>query len=124
MELKYGKFPKRVIGHSIMRTIFATILSIHLKLHFTLQKHFENGLENWLNNEIRSPALLFASKVDRIGTSEFLEQYAASWRANGVDVTTKVFEDSLHIKHYQTYPEEYIKYVHNHWEKTKLLERV
>lgn len=71
----------------------------------------------------RAPALIFVSKVDPMGTEDFNEKIAEIWRANGVNVTYKCFENSPHVKHYQVHPEEYLKHLHDLWKLVKLLER-
>lgn len=143
---KYGNIPNRVIGqiwdsvahpsmtvvaipfalfpkNAIMRSFVTGILWLHLKLYGALQRHFTDAVENYYENLVRSPALIFASKIDPIGTPEFMKVLAKRWEANGVDVTFKCFEDSPHIKHFQKYPEEYMKLVHDHWKLVGLLDR-
>jgi Eukaryotic protein of unknown function (DUF829) len=143
---KYGEIPKRVIGqiwdsvahpsmtivaipfalfpeNVIMRSLVTGILWLHLKIYGALQRHFTDAVDNFYNNLVRSPALIIASKIDPIGTPEFMTELAGRWRDNGVNVTYKCFEDSLHIKHFLKYPDEYLKLVHDHWKLVKLLDR-
>lgn len=107
-----------------MQNIVRGILWLHLTAYRPLQRHFSDAKVTWLDkNLVKAPALIIASKVDNIGTEKFARETVDAWRKHGVDVTFKLFEDSPHIKHFQAYPDEYLKYVHNHWEKCKLLER-
>lgn len=80
-------------------------------------------MNNYFNNLAKTPALFFASKVDPIGTSEFAAEVVGKWKAHGMDVKYKCFEDSLHIKHFQKYPEDYVKYLEDHWKLVKLHEK-
>ncbi|CRK87336.1 CLUMA_CG001138, isoform A [Clunio marinus] len=137
---KYGNIPNRVIGqiwdsvaaprmtivaipfalypnNTFMRSIVTALLWCHLKIYRALQPHYNELWENFCDNLAKTPTLIFASKIDPIGTIKCAEEVIGRWRANGVDVTYKCFEDSPHIKHMQKYPEEYMKYVHDHWKK-------
>lgn len=107
----------------IMQNLVRGILWFHLTAYQALQRHYDDAVGNFYNNLAKTPALIFASKVDNIGTEKFAREVVDVWRKNGVDVTFKLFPDSPHIKHFQTYRDEYLKYVHAHWEKCKLLER-
>lgn len=143
---KYGNIPGRTIGqiwdsvansdktvdalpfaffpnNKLLETLMRAALRCHLFIYRPLQPHYTEALNNYLNHIIRAPALIFASKTDFIGTEEYAERIVKNWRSIGIDVTYKCFEKSPHVKHYQTYPEEYLKYVHEHWKRTKLLER-
>jgi pimeloyl-ACP methyl ester carboxylesterase len=106
-----------------MQSLIQGLLWIHLKLHSKLIQHFDDGLGHFLLNLSKAPALLITSKPDPICPPEYLAEIAENWQKIGVDVTVKVFEDSPHVKHFQKYPEEYTKLVHENWKKTKLLER-
>jgi predicted alpha/beta hydrolase family esterase len=86
-------------------------------------RHYYDGLDRFLDKQSKAPALLITSKPDPVSTPEFIAEIAQNWQSNGVDVTVKVFEDSPHIKHFQKYPEEYTKLMHENWEKTNLLEK-
>jgi Eukaryotic protein of unknown function (DUF829) len=119
VAIPFALFPKNVI----MRKLVAAFLWIHLKVYGKLQVHYKDAVGRFYNNLARTPALVFASKIDDIGTEQFASEIVDTWRKNGVDVTYKCFEDSLHIKHFQKYPEEYLKLVHDHWDRVKLLER-
>ena len=119
VALPFAFFPKNIVLQSLMRAA----LWCHLTLYRPLQPHYTNAVNNFYDNLARTPALVFASKVDPIGTESFASEVVKRWRANGVNVTYKCFEDSPHVKHFQTYPDEYLKYLHNHWNLVKLLER-
>lgn len=106
-----------------MQFVVKSILKTHIALHIPLKNHLGSAIENFCATLICAPALIICSKTDIIGTKLFGEEVARRWRQKGVDVTFKCFEDSDHVKHYQKYPEEYLKSVHDHWEKVKLLDR-
>lgn len=143
---KYANIPKRVIGqiweavghplgalvvvpaaifpkNTVMRTFLAGLVWIHMKLYPALLRNFDNAVENFRDNLVRSPALVFASKNDHIATEEFTDKYVTKWRENKVDVTVKYFENTPHLKYSIKYPEEYMKYIHDHWKLVKLLDR-
>jgi Eukaryotic protein of unknown function (DUF829) len=69
----------------------------------------------------QSPALLFSSHRDQIGTEAFSRRVAETWMKRGVQVTSKCFESSEHVRHIQKYPEEYLKLLHDHWTRVNLL---
>lgn len=143
---KYGKMPSRVIGQvwdsvthpknvidafpfalfpnsKIMQSLLRNWLYYHLKYYHALQVHYSEGMQNLYQNLATTPYLIFASKSDAFATESVANELAETWKANGADVTLKVFEDSAHVKHFQKYPEVYLKCLHEHWERVKLLER-
>jgi len=143
---KYGNVPKRIVGQvwdsaahnnqaivaipaamfptsKFLRSITTVILNIYFGLNRPLMAHFEDTIYNVRNNLVRSPALLLYSKVDPIGLEEFNIKLAKYWRENGIDVTHNCFEASNHVRHFQKYPDIYLKFLHEHWDRVKLLER-
>lgn len=106
-----------------MRNLLTVLLWLPLNLNRPLQRHFQDAMENFNNNLAKSPALVVVSKTDPIGTEDYAKYLVGLWRKNGMDVTLKVFEDSPHVKHYKVYREEYLKLMHDLWEKVKLLDR-
>lgn len=143
---KYGGIPNRVIGqvwdsmtHSSMivngvpyailpnnkflQNILRKLLHFYLKHNHAMQIHFEGCIQNLYQSLATSPQLIFASEVDQIATTHFAKKLADTWKANGAEVTLKVFEDSLHVKHYQKYPDVYMQYLTEHWYRTKLVEK-
>lgn len=118
VAIPFAVFPQNQILQSLVRAI----LKIHLLAYRPLQAHYQNAMDNFYDSWIKAPALLVSSKIDPIGAPEFAEDLSNYWRSKGVDVVYKCFEDSQHIKHYQKYPDEYLKLLHAHWEKVKLLE--
>lgn len=143
---KYDSIPKRVIGqifdsafhpskaivaipfslypkNRIMQSFLKCFLWVHLKVYGALQVHYNDAIENFYEHRATSPALFFASKIDPIGTVDFIESVVKRYKERNIDVTYKCFDDSEHVKHYQKYPEEYMAYIHQHWDKVKLLDR-
>lgn len=143
---KYGNIPNRIIGqvwdsaahnnqaivaapyamfptNAFLRLSLTAALKILFTVHRPLIRHYEDCIIRVFDNLIKSPALLLYSKVDPIGLVNHNVKLEAKWRDNGVHVTSKCFEKSGHVKHYQVYTEEYLKYLHNHWKLVKLLER-
>jgi alpha-beta hydrolase superfamily lysophospholipase len=112
-------FPENLFMQSIIK---ATV-DFYLKCYRAIPEHFDDAINNYFNNLSKTPALVFSSKADPIGTSNFAKEFGEKWKARGTDVTYKCFEDSEHVKHFQKYPEDYLKTLHDHWEKVKLLEK-
>lgn len=106
-----------------MQSIVRNILKIHLRFYNALQVHFNEAVQNLYQNMAKNPTLVFVSKADLIGTEAFSSDLVKAWRSNGVDVTFKVFDDTAHVKHYQKYPKVYLQYLHEHWNRVKLLEK-
>lgn len=119
VAIPFALFPSNKFLQSIVRGI----LKLHLTLYRRLQWHYRTALDNYLNTMIKAPALVFASKIDPIGVTEYAQEITDHWRNRGIDVVYKCFDDSPHIKHFQKYPDEYLKHLHEHWDKIKLLER-
>lgn len=88
-----------------------------------MRQHFDDGSEYFLQNRTKSPALIFCSKVDPVGTEAYARKLMLDWKSRGINVTLKCFDDSEHVKHYLKYPEEYKKLLHDHWDRVKLLDR-
>lgn len=143
---KYGNIPNRIVGqvldsagppeqvivavpfamfptNKFLQSIVTAVLKLHLALHRSLLRHYSDAINNVYQNMAKTPALLLCSKVDPIGLKDFNAMLAEKWRANGMNVTYKCFEKSGHVKHYQLYPEEYLKTLHDHWKLVKLLEK-
>lgn len=140
---KYGNIPDRVIGqvwdspanldkipvaisravapkNKILKAFVSAILWTHLTLHRPLHHHYVDAINRSFQNMARAPALIFTSHVDPVGTEAHNRKIAELWRNNGMDVTLKCFENSDHVKHFQTYPEEYLKLIEAFWDKVKL----
>lgn len=143
---KYGKIPDRVIGqvwdsishpkttvvaipfalfpnNKIMETLVRAILILQLNIFRGIRKRQGEGIERFSNSLARAPALVFASKIDKIATEEFAADTVKRWKDEGIDVTYKCFEDSFHVKHLQKHPEEYLRLLHAFWGRVRLLER-
>jgi hypothetical protein len=113
-----GLFP----SNQMLQYSVAFLLQTFFKIQKTTIENFSVSIDSFINNKVSSPALLIGSKVDRIARTEFLMKSMKSWQTlhEGMKVDCKIFNDSDHVKHYQKYPEEYLKTLQNHWDEVKL----
>lgn len=106
-----------------MQTLVKGFFNLYLSFNRRLLPHYIDAIDKFHNNSMKAPALIFSSKIDSISTSDYAQHVFDHWSKNGVDVVHQCFEDSHHVRHYQQYPEEYLKCLHDHWKKVKLLEK-
>lgn len=143
---KYGNLPNRILGqvwdsvtpptgtvialpialspnNVFLQKIIKSLMQAYIKIYYPIRDHYESGRQNFYDNLAKTPILLFASKADRIAPLEFSNELSEILRANKTDVTLQVFEESDHVSHYKMYPDIYLKSLHQHWERVKLLEK-
>lgn len=118
VALPMAIFPK----NKPMEMLLASFLWLHFTSYTKLKRHYISAQKDFFENLCRAPALVYASKTDNIGTVDFITSFSKRWQENGIPVTYKCFEDSPHIKHYQKYPEEYLNYLQQHWNRVGLLQ--
>ncbi|KAI1297725.1 Transmembrane protein 53 [Halotydeus destructor] len=94
-----------VISKSVQSYIRA-----HLKVMYPVATKYYEVAQGYTHSSplTQAPALLFYSNRDKIGSREASERLRDSWTSNGIKVSTRLFEDSAHVQHYNKYPQEYI----------------
>lgn len=114
----FALFPK----NNLLQSFARAILKINFNLNKSLRKHYDDGVYNMFYPMATSPALIFVSKKDPFASLNFAIKIADTWKASGVDVKLKVFEDSEHVKHFQKHPEDYLKNLKDFWNHSKLFD--
>lgn len=103
--------------YPIMQKPLKHLLQLYLYVNKdSVHKPFKRSEEYFQSSPVRSPALLFFSKTDLIGTETHSRNIAQTFTMLDIDVTCKCFEDSPHVNHYRSHREEYLKYLMNHLE--------
>lgn len=85
-------------------------------------RHYKKSDDTFHNDPLRAPTLIFFSNTDLIGTKEMHFRIRNNFMANGIEVTSKCFNDSPHIQHFIRHKVEYTKYVLNLLESSKLID--
>ena len=111
-------FPHNRFMESVLRTSVDTSLKI---LYEYTTKYYLRGDKYFHEKAIVAPALIFASKIDPIGTEKNAREIANSFKKLNIDTTLKVFDDSPHVQHYQKYKEEFLKVLTDHITKCKVM---
>lgn len=95
--------------NAVLRSGLERYTRYHLKtFHDAATAHYIRSSQMFHNALIRSPALLFFSKADPVGTVESNTMLKADWEALGVKVYTKCWDDSAHVCHFVKHQKEYL----------------
>ena len=128
---KYGNIGKRMVGQifdspvdleGLPRGLSAAVT--HIKpLQITLKASIEMYLKIFQNitvkyykrssayfheNRLELPSLILYSYSDPVGISESIEPVVKKWRARGIPVFAKAWDDSPHVSHFHYHPIDYI----------------
>ncbi|KAM6937694.1 transmembrane protein 53 [Xenentodon cancila] len=70
--------------------------------------YFNMSIDVFWNNPVKAPALFFFCENDVLSKAQTVEELIAYWQKNGVEITAKKWEDSIHAGHLKRYPQEYL----------------
>lgn len=114
-EVQIG-IPKAVFPkNESMQAALRKYIVYHMKAFYEpATMHYIRSSQMFHGNLVRTPALMFVSKVDPVGEPKSNERVRDNWVRNNVDVTYKLFDKSPHVGHFIKYPEEYVAYLMNH----------
>lgn len=85
-------------------------------------KHYQKSDDTFHHDSLHAPTLLFFSNTDILGTQEMHSRIRDNFMANGIEVTSKCFNDSPHIQHFIKHKAEYTKYLLNLLQSSQLIE--
>jgi hypothetical protein len=66
------------------------------------------------NPEYKCPRLMLYSEADTLTEVDAVELFIAAARQKGIDVVTKRWQHSTHVRHFPQYPVEYRSLIHQH----------
>jgi alpha/beta superfamily hydrolase len=108
--------------NKFMETLLRKSIEFILAAFFeTITKYYYRSSTYFLKSPVRAPVLIFASKIDQIGTASFAKEMAECFESNNIKATLKVFPDSKHVQHYQQHKEEYEIALLDHMKKCSLM---
>lgn len=106
-----------------MQAALRSYIIYHMKaFHEPATSHYIRSSQMFHGNLVRTPALMFVSKLDPVGPPKSNERVCDNWIQNNVDMTYKLFEKSPHVGHFQMYRNEYVKYLMEHLRRVNLIQ--
>lgn len=84
------------------------LMSVHLKLCYHIStRHYISSSKAVHDNMFRSPTLVLLSKDDEV--ANYVNQFEVidQWKKNGINVTTKCWDQSPHVSHFFKHRDEY-----------------
>lgn len=121
-ECKIGVSQSLFPEHPKMQKFSMICLNLYLKsFHDKVTKHHIQAGDYFRTQPVPAPALIFASKVDPIGTERQSLEIVSIFRKQNVDATFMCFEDSPHVQHYHKHKKEYMRLLREHLEKCGLI---
>ncbi|XP_064480879.1 uncharacterized protein LOC135394199 isoform X2 [Ornithodoros turicata] len=115
-------FPTALTKSRFLRKVLEILLHVHgVVMYPWATIHYKASSKAFHNNSVMCPALMINSKTDSVSCLQTCLQVADRWREKGIDVTFCTFDDSKHVQHMGTYPEEYANEVLRLLQKAKLL---
>jgi hypothetical protein len=109
-------------NNKLMEILLRKSIELMLKIFYESKtKYYNRAATYYYKKAIPAPALIFASKVDPIGTEEHAKEIVKNFQAQNIETTLKVFPDSPHVQHFQKYRENFLKTLFDHLKKCNLL---
>jgi acetyl esterase/lipase len=106
-------FTRAAFSNQMVASVAEYILKGYLFLTYPMAlKHYRAGTEAFLNNPLMCPALILASRSDKLTNMEINEKVVSRWSQKGREVRLKVWPDSGHCGHLQKYPKDYEQEIH------------
>ncbi|KAM9481617.1 transmembrane protein 53-A isoform 2-T2 [Clarias gariepinus] len=84
-----------------------SLLYFHMFKRQTVD-YFNKSIDVFWNKPLTSPALYFYSGNDVLCDPEVIEKLLEDWRRQGISVTSKKWEESIHAGHLRAHPQEYL----------------
>jgi len=99
---------RQSITSSVLGTAFKNVLPLYLRVFSRSVGSFYTASEQaYLRNPSGLPTLIFYSDADPVSPARLLDKVVSDWQTGGVDVHVQKWEDSAHVNHFSSYPEEY-----------------
>lgn len=61
----------------------------------------------WFDTPVRAPTLVLSTTRDQLVKRNHVAEYEKAVRRSGIDLQTRTWTDSGHVKMYKSHPEEY-----------------
>ncbi|XP_066541849.1 transmembrane protein 53 isoform X2 [Hoplias malabaricus] len=75
--------------------------------------YFNMAIDAFLNTPVSAPALFFFCQNDVLCDPDALEEVLEHWRKQGITLTSKKWEKSIHAGHLRAHPQEYLSILEN-----------
>ncbi|XP_072551088.1 transmembrane protein 53-B isoform X2 [Salminus brasiliensis] len=96
-------------GGLVKRT---SLLYFHIFKRQTMD-YFNISIDAFWNTSVRAPALFFFCNNDVLCDPKTLEEMVEHWEKQGISVTSKKWEESIHAGHLRAHPQEYMSILEN-----------
>lgn len=104
-------FPKSKILSAATNIALTPVFDTFLFLSKSHRKETEMTVKALFNNPVKVPTLMLASKKDELIRFGHMMEYADRAKQAGVEVHTKFWSDSGHVRLYKDHPTEYVELV-------------
>lgn len=121
-EIPIG-FPKAVFPNQarLQRTL-SNYIQYHMRrFHEVATQHYIRASQMFHHNIVRTPALMFVSHDDPVGSVSSNDSVRQDWLALDIECTWKCWDHSEHVCHYMRHKEEYRETLFAHLEHIGLV---
>ena len=102
-------FSQAVTPVPVLQKVLETSVHGYMRLFpKSVTDHYQRSSATFHANKLKTPTLFLYSSSDPIGIPEPIENLVEKWRAKGVTVDTKRWEDTPHVSHFHYHPVQYI----------------
>ncbi|KAL3266726.1 hypothetical protein HHI36_010887 [Cryptolaemus montrouzieri] len=116
--IPFAVFP----NNKVMQKTLAQYIHYHLKTFDKVAtRHYVRASQMFHTSLITSPALLFLSKTDPIGSFKSNSTVKETWENMGIKVYWKCWDKSPHVGHFHKHREEYIESLNKFLEDISLI---
>lgn len=115
--------PKAVFpNHPRMNQALGNYMRYHLRTFYDVAtQHYERSSAQFHENLVRTPALMFVSEDDPVGSVASNAVVRADWQRLGIECAWKCWERSEHVSHFARHREEYLEELLGHLRRLELV---
>lgn len=94
----------------------------HLRTFYDIAtQHYERSSHQFHNNMVRTPALMFVSEDDPVGSVSSNDCVRRDWQRLGIECDWKCWAKSEHVSHYMRHQREYLDVLYAHLDRLQLV---
>ncbi|XP_033751704.1 transmembrane protein 53-B-like [Pecten maximus] len=101
-------FSTALTNNPALRFFIRNSLNLYMATNKTSVSKFLKASEAFKLNKYHVPSLFLYSKADLVVSSDTVDGFVKGYQQRKVPVQSKCWQDSRHVSHYYSYPEEYI----------------
>ncbi|ESO91558.1 hypothetical protein LOTGIDRAFT_121859 [Lottia gigantea] len=103
-------FANVLSNNKMIQKLLKVSIESYLKLFKnSVTKYYMASSEAFHNNSLELPSLMLYSRADPIGVDKNIETVMKKWKAKGLPVQTRCWQNTPHVSHFHHHPDEYVE---------------